>query len=464
MSMKLRFLPLLFLGVFAVLPSAAHAAVIYTGSSGALHTFSATYWDWTGHTSGSKTVDPVNTIILLPSGGGPTEPFDMRIPSAGSNSDRAWAIYPVKVGGGALTNTDCSYFSMSFSYTGGGSGVNSFVANNAGDGCVSDTYGFYASAADGAPYYGLTLGINSSGQLANYQYPEGALKVCDVRSDCMGAAPPPPATVPPTGEYNEILRYYPGLNYATSTGTTTVGAKFSIAHPEWIDYVGIELDGSTDTSASTTVSEVSTLYVATTTVSTASTFDLTHDYNFTSGGYYTITAFFVQNGHRVYNTTMGTILVNYVPPNITVGSNGQFVFNGTTTVATSTYEALHIDCGSTFLVADICKLAVSFVIPDASAVQGVKDSFNAILVKAPFSFFTDSKKLLDAFQTGTAATGGTFALTLYGANVPVISTTTANSIGLSSSVINTLKDLETIGLWILLAWYLYWRIASIFGV
>lgn len=463
MSMKLRYFLPLFLGVFALVPTSAHATVLYTGGSGTLHQFSSTYWDWTGHTSGQKTVDPVNTVILLPSGGGPTQPFDMRIPTAPNNTNRAWVIYPQKVGGGTLTNTDCGYFSAGFSYSSGGSGVNSFVANAAGTGCITDMYGFYSNVADAAPYWGFTVGINNSGQLANYYYPTGALKVCDDFSECNGSAPPPPPITPPSTDFNEVIRYWPAFNYSTSTGTTTVGVQFSIPHPELIEGVGFELGGATNLGTST-VAEVSTLYTATTTVSTAQTFSMTTDYNFTSGGYYSISAFFIQNGRRVYNNTNATILINYVPPNITIGNDGQFHFNGTTTVATSTLDALHIDCGDTFIVASICKLAVSFIIPDPSAVQGVKDNFSLILTKAPFSFFTDSKKLLDAFQTGTAATGGTFALTFYGQSAPIVSTTTAASIGLGTTPINTLKDLEIIGLWILLAWYLYWRIASIFGV
>jgi len=263
---------------------------------------------------------------------------------------------------------------------------------------------------------------------------------------------------PPTGDLNEVIRYYPGFNYATSTGTTTIGAKFSIAHPEWISAIGFELSGSTDTSASTTIAIVSTILSTSTPITVAGTYEFTKDYNFTSGGYYTVQAFFVQNGQKIYNTTQGTVLINYTPPNITVGNDGQFHFNGTTTVATSTYEALHIDCGDTVIVSSICKLAVAFVIPDPSAIQGVKDNFNALLTRAPFSFFGDSKRLLDSLTTTSSATGGTFSLQLYGSNVPIISTTTAATVGLGTTAINGLKTLMIIGLWILLAWYRILRI------
>ncbi len=229
-----RFFPFTFalLCVSVFTPLYAHATVLYTGGSGSLHTFSSTYWDWTGHTSGDKTVDPVNTLILLPSGGGPTEPFDMRIPTAGGNSDRSWVIYPQKVGGGTLTNTDCSYFSMGFSYSSGGSGVNSFVANTAGDGCINDTYGFYGGNADGSPYWGVTVGINNGGQLANYQYPTGALKVCDSRSECIGAPPPPPTGPTCDTSYTHICGFTP------ENGTTVTGPNV----PFTLDYAVTQAD------------------------------------------------------------------------------------------------------------------------------------------------------------------------------------------------------------------------------
>jgi len=316
--------------------------------------------------------------------------------------------------------------------------------------------GFYGSntANFSSNPYGSACGFACS-SLSSYYF---------VLAGATGGQWTAPGPDPAIGDLNEVVRYWPGFNYATSTGTTTVGAQFSIAHPEWIDGVGIELSGSTDTSASTTIAYVNTLYTATTTVATSSLFSLTTDYNFTQGGYYTVAAFFIQNGRKVYNSTNATILIDFTPPNITVGNDGQFHFNGTTTVATSTLDALHIDCGDTILVSSICKLAVTFFIPNASAVQGIKDNFAAILVKAPFSFFTDSKKLLDAFQTTSSATGGSFSLQVYGTSVPIISTTTASNIGLSNTPIEALKTLMIIGLWILLAWYLYWRIASIFGV
>lgn len=269
------------------------------------------------------------------------------------------------------------------------------------------------------------------------------------------------AIIPPRSDVNEVVRYWPGNNYATSTGETTVGVQFSIAHPEWIEAVGFDISGTNDTSGSTTVAYTNVLYTATTTVSTAQTFSLTTDYDFTEGGYYTINAFFVQDGRKIYNNTFATILIDYIPPNITVGANGQFQFNGTTTVSTSTLDALRIDCGDIILVSSMCKILVSFVIPDPSAIQGVRESWNALLTKAPFSFFIESKSVLGAFASTTTSTGGTLSLNFYGQEAPIISTSTASSIGLGTTPINALKFLITIGLWIMMAWFLYWRIGGI---
>jgi len=438
MSMKLRYFLPLFLGVFALLPSSAHAYNVEYQS---------------------------NTIVNSQVSGGYFGTSDPLADWTGNGEAFPYYTGNYTFSGDCGTGCRISPFTPTVAEL--------QALNQAGVGSIASAYSYsqtyYPQSCD-SPTGLCHFAISDTAQFNAGGFPNviitGSLILFDVSQagviTAVNPGPPPPD--PAIGDLNEVVRYWPGFNYATSTGTTTVGAQFSIAHPEWIDGVGIELSGSTDTSASTTIAYVSTLYTATTTVATSSTFSLTTDYNFVNGGYYTIQAFFIQNGRRVYNTTQGTLLINYTPPNITVGNDGQFHFNGTTTVATSTLEALHFDCGDTVIVSSICKLAIAFVIPDPSAIQAVKTNFSAILVKAPFSFFTDSKTLLDAFQLGTASSGGTFSLTFYGQSAPIISTSTASSIGLSSTPINALKALETIGLWLLLAWYLYWRIASIFGV
>lgn len=304
------------------------------------------------------------------------------------------------------------------------------------------------------------------GTYALWHHPDGdmsyfAYSVFTVSGHSATPVDPTPPIVPPLHDINEVVRYWPAFNYATSTGTTTVGVQFSIAHPEWIDGVGYEIGSAAGDTSSSTISYVNTIYDASTTVATAQTFSLTNPFNFTQAGYYTLTAYFIQNGRKVYNNTVATILINYVPPNITVGNDGQFHFNGTTTVATSTLDALHIDCGDTLLVSSLCKIAVSFVVPDPSSIQGIKDNWNALLTKAPFSFFTESKNVLGAFASTSNSTGGSLALNLYGQNAPIVSTTTANTIGFGSTAIDALKFLTKAALWIFLAWFIYWRIGGI---
>jgi len=82
--------------------------------------------------------------------------------------------------------------------------------------------------------------------------------------------------------------------------------------------------------------------------------------------------------------------------------------------------------------------------------------------KAPFSFFTQTKGVLESFKPGSSSNGGTLSLTLYGSNVPVLATSTASAIGLGSTQIDFLKFIMTVGLWIALAWFIYWRIGGMF--
>lgn len=267
-----------------------------------------------------------------------------------------------------------------------------------------------------------------------------------------GGYEPPP--VPPTTEFNEVVNYIPSPGVATSTGTTTVGALFSIPSPDFIEYIGYRILSPTN--------EV--LYDATTTPSAAALYTISTDFNFTDAGVYQGHAYFAQdfggNIWEVDNPTIQQIVVDV--PQWTVSPDGQFTQNPATT-STTTLPNLTLDCGTGF-VSSVCNLIARLVIPSATSIGSVQASFQALISKAPFSFFTESKTILGAFKTGTASTGGTFALNLYGESVPIISTTTAAAIGMGSTQLDFLKFLMTVGLWLLLAWYLYWRIASIFGV
>jgi len=425
MGTKLRFIPLL-LGVFFFAPFLAHAYVP------------------TGDDLYSSTVDTGTTFSI-------TWPSITPLVGCGSNPPGfnhcfGWRI--TDTSGAVLSNNPSN---------------NSAEINNPWS--VSYSNLTIGSTLPNGSYFLEVMSCPGENLSSCAGFPSGTgPTVYYLKYDITGGSPDPVVpTVPPIGDTNEVVRYWPSFNYATSTGTTTVGVQFSIAHPEWIEGVGFELGGAPDTGASSTINYVNTLYTATTTVATPQTFSLTTDYNFTSGGYYTIQAFFIQNGRRVYNNTQATLLINYVPPNITIGNDGQFHFNGTTTVATSTLDALHIDCGDTIIVSSICKLAVSFFIPDPSAIQQVKDSFAALLTRAPFSFFTESRNVLGGVQ-GTAGADRNFSVNLFGNTTNIISASTTAAIGLGEDERDFMKFLMTIGLWILFAWFLYWRIASIFGV
>jgi len=239
-------------------------------------------------------------------------------------------------------------------------------------------------------------------------------------ADCSYASSTPPST--PLSDLNEVIRYWPDVGVATSTGTTTVGAQFSIGHPEWISYVGYKLIGYDGT----------ILYNATTSDFGTSTFSLTTDYNFTTPGVvYTGHAYFAQDVEgttwEVDNPSIQQISVDN--PNWDVDpTTGRFSQN-TSTTSTTTAANLSLDCGTGF-AGSVCNLVAKLVIPSPGSLSSVKSNFAAVLAKAPFSFFTQSKAVLDSFKPTGATTGGTFSLNLYNSDIAIISTTTAALVGL----------------------------------
>lgn len=258
----------------------------------------------------------------------------------------------------------------------------------------------------------------------------------------------------PTTEFAEVLSYIPETGFSTSTGTTTIGANFSVPNPEVVSYVGYRLY-----SPSSVV-----LYEATTSTAIEGLYQIQFDYNFTDSGVYQGHAFFAQDYEgtiwEVDNPTVQQILVDVEEWTITPG--GQFVNNQSTT-STSTLSSLTLDCSELGWASSVCNLVATIFIPRPTSIQLVQSSWSSVLNKAPFSFFTESKRVLDSFK-GTNSSGGTLSLSFYGETADIISTTTAAAVGFTSTSLTFVKTLIAVGLWLLLAWYLYWRIASIFGV
>lgn len=249
---------------------------------------------------------------------------------------------------------------------------------------------------------------------------------------------------------NTVAAYLPSQNVATSSGVTTLGALFSVADFDAIDeiaYFLIDVNGNTVGFASSSPSSVGY-------------FELTDDVSLSAGYYRGRGIIFTEAGGQIYPALDQIIAVDVEP--VTVLSDGSFSFNNATT-STSTLSELTLNCGDGF-IGSVCNLFETIIIPSPSSIGQVQNSWNGVLQNLPFSLFTEARNLLLAFQTGSAETGGNFSLELYGETVPIVSTSTAASVGLDSGAIDFLKFMMTIGLWILLAWYLYWRIASIFGV
>jgi len=267
-----------------------------------------------------------------------------------------------------------------------------------------------------------------------------------------GSSPPPP----PTGDFNQVIQYIPVRDFATTTGTSTVGVEFSIPEPTWINYVGYRLvdpSGNIVYNASSSPPFITDDFIMQT------------DYNFTQSGLYTGVAYFNQNvggdasnTWTVDNPTIQQVAVNLT--NWTLNPDGSFTQNPATT-STTTLPNLSLDCGGGF-AGSICNAVAKLIIPSNNSISLVQGGFSAILSKAPFSFMAETKNMIAAFNPSNAAAGGYLALTVFGDTIPIISTTTANMIGLNSTVLDAMKLLESAGIWLMLAWFIYWRVAETF--
>lgn len=266
---------------------------------------------------------------------------------------------------------------------------------------------------------------------------------------------------PPSGEasteFNEVIDYVYDPNLDNSFGTSTVGAIFSIAQPDWVSSIGYDLVDPTGVVVDTDfVNDPE-----------AGTYTIAKEYDFDSTGVYTLRAWFIQetgSGYqRVDNPTTLSIIIN-VPSWVFDPVTGDLVPAASTTIATSTLLAFKVDCPDDIIIGSVCKLLVGFFVPSLASIQGVQGSFANLMTKAPFSFFVQSKAILDGFRITDNALGGSFSLNLYGSDIDIVSSSTAASVGLDSGALTFFKLIMTVGLWLMLAWYLYWRIASIFGV
>lgn len=436
MSMKLTLPVLLLLGVFALLPSNALAAVIkQTGDptnvssmNSYMQSQTTVLSDGLVHTFGSMTVYAAQRTL---SG----SPVYLRIKNLTSNSfidcrtdyinASALPTVPDTTGGPAAQG-DGTILNLDFSGTQCTSvpGAFYFVYQ------VTDANPTNTGARD------LWFGGNSSNG-------EGSIIVRDG-----------PFVNPPTTDFNEVVDYIYDPILDNSVGTSTVGARFSIPEPDWVSSIGFDLRGPLGT----------ILYTGSTTPTVAGTYDVDTDYYFGTAGAYELVAWFVSDtGQKIINPVSVFIVID-AEPWVFDPVTGDLVPVSSTTIATSTLTNFKVECPDDVLVGSLCKLAVGLFIPNASSIQGLQASFYGLMGKAPFSFFTQSKTVLDAFRVGSAATGGTLSLTLYGSEVDILSATTSASVGVDSDVINLLKGVMIVGLWLMLAWYLYWRIASIFGV
>lgn len=465
MSKRLIILPLL-LGVFSLLPSSALAAVIEDTDNSNIFTEGG--GNWAGYLNGGMIYKPQVTTTSVShvcffwgadvAGDSGTYTLDVynrgagNFPTGGSNThlgtSNSLTVAPPDVDIAQHFSNDissweenCFEFASDLSWN-ANDGIAMKINKVSGD----DVY-VIQGGGSGNPSNDVDFPAVSTGNVGNTGSWYGQAVPVVFRDGPVG---PPPATT----EYNEVVDYIYDPILDNSFGTSTVGATFSIPEPTWVSSIGFTLRGPLG----------NLLYTGSTTPSLAGTYDVSVDYYFDTSGAYELQAYFIRDtGERINNPVSVYITVN-VPEWAFDPVTGDLVPAASTTIATSTLTNFKIDCPDDLLVGSLCKLAVGLFVPQASAIQGLQASFYGLMNKAPFSFFTQSKTVLDAFRTGSAQTGGSLALTLYGSEIQVVSSSTASSLGVDSGMIDFLKGIMIVGLWLMLAWYLYWRIASIFGV
>lgn len=256
---------------------------------------------------------------------------------------------------------------------------------------------------------------------------------------------PPPS--PATTEFNEVLNYIPSAGVSTTTGTTTVGASFSIANPTFIEYFGYRLISPNGT----------VLYDASTTPSSASIYEISTDYNFTDTGIYQGHAYFAQDfGGVVWevdNQVVQQILIDL--DEWTVLPDGSFSGDSSTT-STSTLSTATLECGTDF-AGSICNFVANLFIPNAASVQNFFSSISLFLERPPLSFFYELNNAFRAFGAPASVSAASLSVSLFGISIPVVSTSTAASVGLSGNTLATARALMGYGIMILGLWYIFWR-------
>lgn len=385
-----------------------------------------TFFDWEPVTTTTATVSTPPGILV-------TNCYALRLlTGAGIGSVEGLAMQQGTVNGGVPTASGGTYTRGYIDYQTGGDFcdaadfITGFDVTNSPDGIYDISI------------YGLDHGgtINT-GIVGVIEY--------EITGGVMGS----PSEAPLSDNFNEVDHYIPTVGVATTTGTTTVGAVFAMNQPWLVDYIGYRIISPNN--------EV--VYNATSTVSLAALYEISTDFNFTTTGIYTGHAYFAQNGWETDNTTIQQIAINLT--DWTVNPDGSFTQNPATT-STTTLPNLSLDCGTGF-AGSICNLAAKLLLPDASSIQNVQSTWALLMNDAPFSFFTQSKALLGALK-GTVGAQQTLSVTFFGRTTQIISASTTASIGFGEASLAFAKFIMTAGLWIMFAWFIYWRVGTIFHI
>lgn len=158
--------------------------------------------------------------------------------------------------------------------------------------------------------------------------------------------------------------------------------------------------------------------------------------------------------------------------------NFEFV-NGTSTVAThitqSSFEYgddTQQDCSAYgdltervgCRIANFFRSAMGFLfIPSSGSISALKDSTDALLNKLPFSAVTEFSEAWDTgFASATTTSPQTLSLSFYGEEAELISTSTLIAVGGTTTAMNTLKNIITMGLWIAFGYFVFNRVSRSF--
>jgi len=266
---------------------------------------------------------------------------------------------------------------------------------------------------------------------------------------------PPTPPDPPISDFNEVIAYIPAESFSTSTGSTTIGASFSLVGGNGLEAVGYKLF---DPLSGDVLEELFVDYDE-----GPGIYNVQFEYNFSTTSTYQGRAYFVQDGQEYPNLSGQFIYVdqfNGVGP-IEIGPDGHFYFPGgpQATTSTTTLSDLNVMCTGDGWSNSICNAVVALFVPLPTTITSLQGSFQSLMSKSPFNFFYDSYNYIRLLGNAQSVPDTTLTLNLYGNSITLLSTTTVAGIGVDSDMLYDLRDLMAVFLWL---GFLIWLFQDIY--